>query len=78
MLCAFILLLGVAVFSYIMGIFIEILEKLRKINRDIDESEQLTLFFSLIKKLNSGKNVNTKFQHKIEEFFLYKWKMDKN
>jgi hypothetical protein len=53
--CAFTLLFGVAVFSYMMGIFIEILDEFKALNQVIDQGEKLQLFFSLMKKLNGGK-----------------------
>jgi len=46
--CGFILLFGVAIFSYIMGIFIEILQKYQDLNRDLDEGDNLTKFFGLL------------------------------
>jgi hypothetical protein len=39
--CAFILLFGVAIFSYIMGIFIEILEQFQNYNADLDYGDSL-------------------------------------
>lgn len=48
--CVF--LSGVSVISYLMGIFSEILKKFQKLNVDLDEGDQLVLFFSLMKKLN--------------------------
>ena len=45
--CVF--LSGVSVVSYLMGIFSEILKKFQKLNLDLDEGDQLELFFSLIK-----------------------------
>jgi len=66
LLCAIILVMGVAVFSSIMGIFIEILEKVRQIEDEVDESEQLSLFLSLIQKFNKGKKMNKHLKLKIE------------
>ena len=45
---AFGMLFGVAIFSYIMGIFIEILQKYQDLNRDLDEGDNLTKFFGLL------------------------------
>jgi amino acid permease len=36
---AFVLLFGVAIFSYIMGIFIEILDQFRNMNEDYDQGD---------------------------------------
>ena len=40
--CAFMLTMGVAIFSIVMGNFSEILEKIKGINADIEDSEGLT------------------------------------
>lgn len=37
--CAFILLFGVAIFSYIMGSFIEMLEKYQNLCADLDDGD---------------------------------------
>jgi hypothetical protein len=42
---AFILLFGVAVFSYCMGIFVEILQDFQTLNKDFDQGDELTMFF---------------------------------
>ena len=45
MVTAFILLFGVAIFSYILGNFIDILNEIQTFNRDLDEGDELTKFF---------------------------------
>ena len=52
------MLFGVALFSYVMGIFIGILGSFQKLGEDVDEGDSLILFFDLIKKLNGGKPLN--------------------
>ena len=47
--CAFILLFGVAIFSYIMGNFIEILDSFKALNCDLDDGDELSKFFGLLK-----------------------------
>jgi hypothetical protein len=44
-LTAFILLFGVAIFSYIMGIFIDILHNFQTLGADFDEGDELSKFF---------------------------------
>ena len=39
--CAFILLFGVSIFSYIMGKFIEILSQIKELNSDLDDGDSL-------------------------------------
>ena len=46
---AFILLFGVAIFSYVMGNFIEIFTSFNQINAGFDDGDNLSKFFGLIK-----------------------------
>jgi hypothetical protein len=50
---ALILLFGVAIFSYIMGIFIEILDKISQFNADLDDGDNLAKFFGILRKFNN-------------------------
>ena len=61
-----------------MGIFIEILKKFQLLNAELDEGNQLSMFFSLMKKLNGGKDLDQKLRFKIERHFGNKWKTDRN
>lgn len=45
---AFMLLFGVAIFSYIMGNFIDILHQTQTYNSDLDDGDNLTKFFGII------------------------------
>ena len=78
LLCSFILLFGVAIFSYIMGNFIEILDQFEAINEDLDDDENLSQFFGMLEKFNGNKPICRKLQNKIMHFLTYKWKYDKN
>jgi len=49
---AFMLLSGVAIFSYIMGNFIEILDKYRMFNQEIEDGDQLSRFFGTMFQFN--------------------------
>lgn len=60
--CSFILLFGVAIFSYIMSIFIEILDQYKNLNADLDEGDDLSKFFGLLRRFND--NVPIKLQLK--------------
>jgi len=55
---AFMLLFGVAIFSYCMGIFITILNGFKKLEEEIDEGDELTKFFQVFKRFNGGKALN--------------------
>jgi len=60
--CSFMLMFGVAIFSYIMGIFIEVLEKSKASAADLDDLEMLSKFFGLMKHFNKGKPLDDTFK----------------
>jgi len=76
--CAFILLFGVAIFSYIMGTFIEILDEFKNSNAELDDGDSLSKFFQVMARFNGDKQLPEKQIDNIMQFFDYKWKMDKN
>lgn len=78
LLCSFIFLFGVAIVSYIMGTFIEILHILKDIDVDIDEGSELTKFIKTLQRFNRDKPINKKFQNKLERYFDYRWANHKN
>ena len=78
MLCSVLLLFGVSIFSYIMGIFIEILEEVKQMNQGLDEGEALSKFFLILQKYNNSKPINMKFQNSIQAHFDYRWDNDKS
>jgi hypothetical protein len=49
---ALMLLFGVAIFSYIMGNFIQILNQIKCLNSTFDDGDNLSKFFGLIKNYN--------------------------
>ena len=69
---------GVAVFSYIMGNFIEIITKMRDINASFSDGDNLARFFGLLKMFNSDKQLEHDIMVKIENYFEYKWESDCN
>jgi hypothetical protein len=75
---AFILMFGVAIFSYIMGIFINIVDTLKTYNEDPDYGSELYRFFGTIKKFNNNQKLDVKLRNEIEEYFDYRWSHDKN
>ena len=75
---AFILLFGVAIFSYIMGKFIEILDQFKDFNRELDEGDALSKFFGILNKFNNGTDIDFKLKIRLEQYFEFKWKRDKN
>ena len=64
-----ILLVGVAVFSYIMGIFITILEQYHSLNAGFDQGEELSKFLNMLGKggyYNNKKPMNEALKLEIE------------
>jgi hypothetical protein len=53
-----ILLMGVLIFSYVMGSFTEILETFKEVDADMEDGEGLSRFFGLIKHFNKGRLIN--------------------
>lgn len=75
---AFILLFGVAIFSIIMGNFIEILGSFQQFNAGLDDGDNLTKFFGTIQKFNKMESIGLSLKVEIESYFAYKWDNDKN
>jgi len=75
---SFVLLIGVSVFSYIMGNFIEIIGVMGEINGSFNDGDNLTKFFGLIKRFNNDRDINRDLMLRIEDYFEYKWEEDVN
>jgi len=75
---SFILLIGVALFSFIMGNFIEILLSYKSITQDNNEADDLTQWLSTIAKFSKAKRLKKEMVAKLENYFLYFWQHDKN
>ena len=63
-------------FSYLMGVYIDILTNYSEFNNDYDDDERLDAFFGLMKKFNGNKNLNKSFLSKMEIYFHYRWYND--
>ena len=57
-----ILLMGVAIFSYIMGMFTEILNTFLSLNASLSDDENLAKFFGLIQRFNKNKSLNSELK----------------
>lgn len=55
---ALLLLFGVAIFSYIMGVFIDILDNFSKLKEELEDGDQLSMFFNVLTKFNGGRRLN--------------------
>jgi Ion channel len=75
---SFILLFGVAVFSFIMGNFIEMLMEFKIVTADNEDNANLTRWFGLLSRFNKGRPLPKEMTFKIEEYFNYYWANDKN
>ena len=78
MFCALILLLGVSIFSYIMGEINEILTQYQALGADLHDGELLTRFFGLMRSMNENVPLDVTLRNKIEAHFDYKWARDRN
>jgi hypothetical protein len=67
--CAIIMVGGVMVFSYIMGNFVDMIKSYEIMNGDIDDGDNLSKFFGLMKKYNKGKEFKQEIKKKVEEYF---------
>jgi hypothetical protein len=75
---SFILLFGTAVFSFIMGNFIEILLSYKDVTADNEDSSNLTSWLGLMARFNKGRPLPKEMTRKIEAYFEYYWLHDKN
>lgn len=74
----FILLIGVACFSYIMSQFIAILLEVQIITADNEDSETLSRWMLVLKNFNKNKPLPPEYSRKFEKYFEYYWRNDKN
>lgn len=70
---AFLLLFGVAIFSLFMGVFIEIIDKYRAVNADLDQGDLLARFFGMLRHFNGDVEIKIELKREIEEYFTYRW-----
>lgn len=61
LICAFIMLFGVAMFSYVQNISMQTIERLLVFNRDYEQYYLLKNFLNVIKKFNTGQGLPSKF-----------------
>ena len=73
----FIMVGGIMCFSYIMGLFTEILNVFFTIDSDVEEYEALGKFWGLLENFNK-KPIKESIRKEINEYFEYKWKNDCN
>lgn len=74
----FVLVIGVAIFSYFMCNFTQIIQEMGEIESTFSDGDNLTKFFGTIKRFNANQDNDHDLMLRIEEFFEYKWAMDCN
>ena len=71
--CIVVLLLGVAIFGIIMGMFLEIIEKFKEYDSELDEGDALSQFFGMLKNYNYNMEIDLNFKREIERYFQHRW-----
>jgi len=51
-------MIGVAVFAYVMGNFLEILIVIKNINEDLEDGDKLAGFIGLLKNFNKDEDIS--------------------
>ena len=74
----FILLVGVATFSFIMGQFIDILLNLQTVTASNEDSQNLSRWINLLKHFNKNRPLPPEMTREFEKYFEYYWANDKN
>ena len=74
---AFGLLFGVAIFSYVMGQFIQVVELFSVYNQVGEEGDELARFFGVLLHFNNYDDYDLNKKREIESYFDYRWDQDK-
>lgn len=74
---AFGLMFGVAIFSYIMGQFIQVVESFAAYNQVCEEGDELARFFGVLQHFNNYDEFDLNLKREIERYFDYRWDQDK-
>mmetsp|Transcript_4465 Transcript_4465/g.6635 ORF Transcript_4465/g.6635 Transcript_4465/m.6635 type:complete len:123 (+) Transcript_4465:3333-3701(+) len=72
------LMAGVAIFSSIMTVLIDVLGKYLKLDQDYDDSKELEKFFHLLRKFNDNQMINLDIRKEITAFLEHRWSNDRN
>ena len=59
-------------------IYMGCLQQYQAVTAAIDDYENLSKFFGLMKHFNKGRPINNEFKVQIEQFFSHKWMKDHN
>ena len=75
---AFMLLVGVAMFSYILGELRYMIHSIQLYNSDFEHKEKLEQFFAVLKNFNKGVMIESEIRNRIDKFLIEMWNNDKN
>ena len=64
---------GVMIFSYVTGVYGEILDKMKSMDNDHEEGNELLKFFDVIKHFNNNEGLKKELKDEIEDYFIYRW-----
>ncbi len=70
---SFVILFGIAIFSLIMGNFIDMLMEFKVVTADNEDNTNLSKWFGLLARFNKGRPLNKDLSVKIENYFDYYW-----
>jgi hypothetical protein len=77
--CAIVLMIGVSVFSIFLGNFTAIIEAYKAINKDLEDTTSLDLFFGLMRHFNNDAPLDfNDFENRVRLYFSYRWDNDRN
>mmetsp|Transcript_42741 Transcript_42741/g.65654 ORF Transcript_42741/g.65654 Transcript_42741/m.65654 type:complete len:242 (+) Transcript_42741:998-1723(+) len=74
----FILLFGVLITSYVMDQFSDMLVQFTALDKENEESAQLSVFLTVLKKYNGNQALKGSFVNEVEKYFLYRWSCERN
>ena len=69
---SFVMMIGVSIFSYIMGCFIDILLNYKKLENS-EDTQELSKWIALLTKYNESQPLSKSLIVKIEDFFHFYW-----
>ena len=61
-----------------MGVFIEMIDKYKLVNAELEHGDELARFFGLMKHFNGDVDIRLDLKRSMEDYFEYRWKHDKN
>ena len=71
------LLVGVAIFSYIMGEFCQMVESFSTYNQIGGLGDELSKFFGVLRRFNHNEDFDLEIKRQIERYFDHRWDKDK-